>query len=51
MLALGIPPGRGVGEALGHLAALRRAGQVRNPDDERAALKAFLATKGPHPSL
>lgn len=51
VLALGVPPGRGVGEALGHLAALRLAGQVRSPDDERAALKAFLATKGPHPSL
>ena len=51
VLALGVPPGRGVGEALGHLAALRRAGQVRSSDDERAALKAFLATKGPHASL
>ncbi|GGN35761.1 tRNA nucleotidyltransferase [Deinococcus daejeonensis] len=51
VLTLGVPPGRGVGEALSHLAALRRAGQVRSPDDERAALKAFLATKGPHASL
>jgi len=51
VLTLGVPPGRGVGEALGHLAALRRAGQVRSPDEERAALKAFLATKGPHASL
>ncbi|GGL05068.1 tRNA nucleotidyltransferase [Deinococcus radiotolerans] len=49
VLALGVPPGRGVGEALAHLAALRRAGQVRSPDAERAALKAFLATKDPHP--
>ncbi|AWT37043.1 CCA tRNA nucleotidyltransferase [Deinococcus arenae] len=48
VLALGVPPGRGVGEALGHLAALRRAGQLRSRDDERSALKAFLATKGPH---
>lgn len=45
VVALGVPPGRGVGEALGHLAALRRAGQVRSADDERGALKAFLATK------
>ncbi|GGR55648.1 tRNA nucleotidyltransferase [Deinococcus seoulensis] len=43
VLALGVPPGRGVGEALAHLAALRRAGTVRNPNEERAALKAFLA--------
>ncbi|GAA0497189.1 CCA tRNA nucleotidyltransferase [Deinococcus depolymerans] len=45
VLALGVPPGRAVGEALAHLGSLRRAGQVRNPDEERAALKAFLATK------
>ncbi|WP_328774538.1 tRNA nucleotidyltransferase/poly(A) polymerase family protein [Deinococcus aquaedulcis] len=45
VLALGVPPGRAVGEALAHLAALRRAGQLRSTDEERAALKAFLATK------
>ncbi len=42
VLALGTPPGRGVGEALAHLAGLRRAGQVGSPEEERAALAAYL---------
>ncbi|MFC5847391.1 CCA tRNA nucleotidyltransferase [Deinococcus petrolearius] len=42
VLALGAVPGRGVGEALAHLAELRRAGQVGSPDEERAALGAYL---------
>ncbi|PTA67926.1 CCA tRNA nucleotidyltransferase [Deinococcus arcticus] len=46
VLALGVPPGRAVGAALAHLAALRRAGHLRSPDEERAALKAFVATEG-----
>ncbi|MCD0161503.1 CCA tRNA nucleotidyltransferase [Deinococcus sp. 6YEL10] len=45
VLALGVPPGRAVGEALAHLAGLRRAGTLDSADAERAALKAFLATK------
>ncbi|UBV43182.1 CCA tRNA nucleotidyltransferase [Deinococcus taeanensis] len=47
VLALGVLPGRAVGDALGHLSQLRRAGQVRSSEEERQALKAFLATKGP----
>ncbi|WP_369409241.1 CCA tRNA nucleotidyltransferase [Deinococcus arboris] len=43
VLALGVPPGRAVGEALAHLAAGRRAGQLRSAEDERAALRAFVA--------
>lgn len=42
VLALGIPPGKGVGEALAHLAQLRRAGQLQSQDEERAALLAFV---------
>ncbi|MGM9321272.1 CCA tRNA nucleotidyltransferase [Deinococcus aquaticus] len=45
VLALGVPPGRGVGEALAHLAGLRRAGTLGSAEAERAALKAFLETK------
>ncbi|MFN4252822.1 CCA tRNA nucleotidyltransferase [Deinococcus sp.] len=45
VLALGVPPGRAVGEALAHLAGLRRAGTLDSAEAERAALKAFLATK------
>lgn len=44
VLALGVSPGRGVGAALAHLAGLRRAGQVGSPDEERAALAAYLDT-------
>ncbi|GAA5511445.1 CC-adding tRNA nucleotidyltransferase [Deinococcus carri] len=42
VVALGVPPGPAVGQALSHLAALRRAGQVRSPEEERAALTAYL---------
>jgi tRNA nucleotidyltransferase (CCA-adding enzyme) len=42
VLALGVPPGRAVGEALTHLAGLRRAGEVGSPEEERAALRAYL---------
>ncbi|GGM17690.1 CCA tRNA nucleotidyltransferase [Deinococcus aerophilus] len=42
VLALGVLPGRAVGEALAHLAGLRRAGRVGSPEEERAALRAYL---------
>ncbi|MDO4246204.1 MAG: CCA tRNA nucleotidyltransferase, partial [Deinococcus sp.] len=42
VLALGGPPGPGVGQALAHLANLRRTGQVRSADEEREALRAYL---------
>ncbi|TDE87131.1 CCA tRNA nucleotidyltransferase [Deinococcus sp. S9] len=42
VLALGVPPGPAVGQALAHLATLRRAGQVHSPEEERAALRAYL---------
>lgn len=42
VLALGVPPGRAVGEALSHLARLRQGGHIRNQDDERAALRQYL---------
>ncbi|WP_216323395.1 CCA tRNA nucleotidyltransferase [Deinococcus aestuarii] len=45
VLALGVPPGPAVGAALAHLAALRRAGQVRSRDEERAALAEYLGTR------
>ena len=43
VVALGVAPGPQVGKALAHLAGLRRAGAVRSPDEERAALRAYLA--------
>lgn len=42
VLALGVPPGKAVGEALAHLTELRRAGQVKTQDEERAALLSFV---------
>lgn len=42
VLALGIPAGKAVGAALAHLAELRRAGQVRSQEQERAALAAYV---------
>lgn len=42
VLALGASPGPGVGQALAHLANLRRTGQVRSADEEREALRAYL---------
>ncbi|WP_295817855.1 CCA tRNA nucleotidyltransferase [uncultured Deinococcus sp.] len=47
VLALGVPPGRAVGEALAHLADLRRAGQLHSEGDERAELRSYLAGKRP----
>lgn len=49
VVALGVPPGPAVGAALAHLAALRRAGQVRSPQEERAALSAYLHRAPPSP--
>lgn len=42
VVALGVAPGPAVGAALAHLAALRRSGQVRSREEERAALGAYL---------
>ncbi|MFD1732593.1 hypothetical protein ACFSC4_18405 [Deinococcus malanensis] len=44
-MALGVAPGKAVGEALSHLAQLRQAGQVRSADEERAALQRYLAAR------
>lgn len=43
VLALGVPAGRAVGQALAHLAELRQVGQVKNQTEEREALQAFIA--------
>ena len=45
VVALGVSPGPAVGAALAHLAALRRSGRVRSPDDERAALADYLGAR------
>ncbi|GGK10880.1 tRNA nucleotidyltransferase [Deinococcus malanensis] len=45
VVALGVAPGKAVGEALSHLAQLRQAGQVRSADEERAALQRYLAAR------
>ena len=42
VVALGVPPGPAVGQALAHLRTLRRGGQVHSPEEERAALRAYL---------
>lgn len=42
VLALGVPAGKQVGEALAHLTKMRRAGQVKTQDEERAALLSFV---------
>ena len=42
VLALGVPPGKAVGEALNYLSELRRAGHVKNQAEERAALLTFV---------
>jgi len=47
VVALGVSPGPAVGAALAHLAALRRAGRVRSPGEERAALAAYLRDAPP----
>lgn len=44
VLALGVPPGKAVGEALEHLARLRQAGEVRSQAQERDALRKYLST-------
>lgn len=45
VLALGVPPGKAVGEALAHLAELRRAGTLTTPEDERRELQSYLRGK------
>lgn len=45
VLALGIPPGKAVGEALEYLAQLRRQGQVSNQREEREALEKYLGLR------
>ncbi|GAA5533127.1 CCA tRNA nucleotidyltransferase [Deinococcus aluminii] len=45
VVALGVPPGQAVGQALAHLAALRRAGQVRSREGEQDALRTYLAAR------
>ncbi|CAM3943548.1 CCA tRNA nucleotidyltransferase [Deinococcus frigens] len=42
VLALGVLPGRAVGEALAYLAELRRDGKIGSRQDERAALQKYL---------
>ncbi|THF85379.1 CCA tRNA nucleotidyltransferase [Deinococcus sp. KSM4-11] len=42
VVALGIPPGPQVGEALAHLARLRQDGALHSADDEREALRSYL---------
>lgn len=45
VVALGVAPGKAVGEALAHLASLRRTGQVRSAEEERAALQRYLSAR------
>ncbi|WP_019007979.1 CCA tRNA nucleotidyltransferase [Deinococcus aquatilis] len=45
VVALGVPAGREIGAALAYLAELRAAGQVKSAEDERAALRRYLATR------
>ncbi|QFP75664.1 CCA tRNA nucleotidyltransferase [Deinococcus sp. AJ005] len=47
VLALGVPPGRAVGEALAHLAQLRQEGKISSQEEERSALQRYLATERP----
>jgi tRNA nucleotidyltransferase (CCA-adding enzyme) len=49
VVALGVPPGPAVGQALAHLAELRRGGQVHSPGEERAALAAYLRGRSAAP--
>lgn len=46
VLALGVPAGKGIGEALRHLAQLRRTGQVRSAEEEQEALRGWLGAAG-----
>ncbi|WP_075833505.1 CCA tRNA nucleotidyltransferase [Deinococcus marmoris] len=45
VLALGVPPGRAVGEALNHLAQLRQEGKISSREEERSALQRYLAAE------
>ncbi|MDV6374352.1 CCA tRNA nucleotidyltransferase [Deinococcus arenicola] len=45
VLALGVSPGRAVGEALNHLAELRQRGKIRSREDEQAALQKYLGAE------
>lgn len=45
VLALGANPGKEVGAALAWLAELRRSGQVRSAEEERAALRSYLENR------
>ncbi|GAA4018683.1 CCA tRNA nucleotidyltransferase [Deinococcus rubellus] len=47
VLKLGVSPGPGVGEALAHLAGLRRAGKVASREEEAAALRTYLGFSAP----
>ncbi|MFB9994171.1 CCA tRNA nucleotidyltransferase [Deinococcus oregonensis] len=47
VVALGVPPGKGVGAALAHLAELRATGQVKSAEAERAALREYLGGQPP----
>lgn len=42
VLALGVPPGKAVGEALGYLVRLRQSGQVSSRAEEQAALERYV---------
>ncbi|WP_291423703.1 CCA tRNA nucleotidyltransferase [Deinococcus sp.] len=45
VLAVGVAPGRGVGEALAYLAGLRRGGQLESREAERAALAEYVKNR------
>lgn len=45
VVALGVAPGKAVGQALAHLASLRRTGQVHSAEEERAALQRYLSAR------
>ncbi|MFK7604182.1 CCA tRNA nucleotidyltransferase [Deinococcus sp. SM5_A1] len=45
VLALGVPPGRAVGEALNHLAQLRQEGKINSRTEECSALQRYLAAE------
>ncbi len=47
VLALGVPPGRAVGEALDYLTQLRRGGQISSRADEQTALQKYLGAERP----
>ncbi|CAM4169159.1 CCA tRNA nucleotidyltransferase [Deinococcus marmoris] len=45
VLALGVPPGRAVGEALNHLAQLRQEGKINSREEEQLALQKYLGAE------